>query len=131
MLSFDKYCKRFRKWLNITGMTAEREDVIWDMFCMAGGEEMEDLLTHQALVNMVHIPEIRANAQAHPPIEGRNAIPADTWEVGIEKVRDAINKTTNPVMARLHLWYEMPQGDNLDAWINEIMKQSERITWDG
>lgn len=58
-------------------------------------------------------------------------IPADTWEAGVEKVREAINKTTNPVMARLRLWYEMQQGDNLDAWINEIMKLSEQITWDG
>ena len=26
LLSFEKYCKRFRKWLNVTGMTDERED---------------------------------------------------------------------------------------------------------
>ena len=34
-------------------------------------------------------------------------------------------------MSRLRLWYEMPQGDNLDSWINEIKKQAERITWEG
>ena len=34
-------------------------------------------------------------------------------------------------MARLRLWYEMPQEDNLDAWINKITKQAERIMWDG
>ena len=32
LLSFDKYCKRFRKFLNITDMAGQREDVIWDMF---------------------------------------------------------------------------------------------------
>ena len=46
LIAFDKYCARFRKWLNITGMTEEREDIVWDMFCMAGGDELEDLLTH-------------------------------------------------------------------------------------
>ena len=101
VLSFDKYCKRFQKWLNITRMTGEREDVIWDMFCMTGGEELEDLLTQQAEVNMVHEPARQANANVEPPIRQRNEIPADTWEVGIQKVRDAINKTTNPVMSRL------------------------------
>ena len=45
LLSFDKYCKRFKKWLNITGMAGEREYFIWDLFCMTGGEELEDLLT--------------------------------------------------------------------------------------
>ena len=124
LLSFDKYCKRFKKWLNITGMTNEREDVVWDMLCMAGGNDMEDLLTHQAQVNMIHLPEIRADNQAQPPIQARREIRADTWDIG-----QAINKTTNPVMSRLKLWYEMPQGDSLDAWINEIKKQAERITW--
>ena len=68
LLSFEKYCKRFRKWVNITGMAAEREDVIWDLFCMTGGEELEDLLSQQAGVNMVHLEERRANGQANPPI---------------------------------------------------------------
>ena len=131
LLSFAKYCKKFRKWLNITGMADERADIIWDMLCMAGGDEMEDLLTQQAQVDMVHLPMIPADVNARPPVIGRNEKPADTWEVGIEKVRDAINKTTNPVMARLRLWYEMPQGDNLDACINDIKKQAERIIWEG
>ena len=52
-------------------------------------------------------------------------------DIRIEKVRHAINKTKNPVMSRLRLSYEMPQGDSLDAWINEIKKQAERILWDG
>ena len=34
-------------------------------------------------------------------------------------------------MARLRLWYEMPQMDNLDQWIVDIFKQSERIEWGG
>ena len=55
LLAFDKYCKRFWKWLNITGMTGEREDIIWDMFCMTGGEELKDLLDQTAKVNMVHL----------------------------------------------------------------------------
>ena len=131
LLSFEKYLKRFRKWLNITGMTDEREDIVWDMLTMAGGEDMEDLLGQQAQVNMIHQPEIQLDNRAQPPIQGRREIRADTWEVGIEKVRQAINKTNNPVMSRLRLWYEMPQGDNLDQWINKIKKQSERIIWQG
>ena len=62
LLSFDKYCKRFVKWLNITGMSGERADLIWDLFCMTGGEQLEDMLTKQAGVNMIHIPERRADA---------------------------------------------------------------------
>ena len=117
LLSFDKYCKRFRKWLNITGMTGVREDIIWDMFTMAGGEELEYLLTQQAQVNTIHQLAQQADANACPPIIQQNEVRADTWEVGIAKVRDAINTMTNPVMARLRLWYEMPQEgeDNLDA----------------
>ena len=130
LLSFDKYCKRFRKFLNITDMAGQREDVIWDMFCMTGGEELEDLLTVQAGVNMVHLEERRANALANPPIAQRDAAPADTWEVGIAKVRAAIDKTITPVMQRLKLWYESPQGDNLDIWLNDLVKQGERINWD-
>ena len=86
LLSFDKYCKRFQKWLNITGMTGVRADIIWDMFFMAGGEELEDLLTQQTGVNMVHEPARQANAQANLSILQRNEIPADTWEDGIAKV---------------------------------------------
>ena len=33
-------------------------------------------------------------------------------------------------MQRLKLWYETPQGDNLDSWIYDIRKQVERINWD-
>ena len=98
LLSFDKYCKRFMKWLNITNMAQEREDVIWDSFCMTGGEELEDLLTVQAGVNMVYVPGRVANAQANPPIAQRDELRADTWEVGIQKVRAAIDKTITPVM---------------------------------
>ena len=68
LLSFDKYCKRFRKWLNIKGMSDERVGIVWDIFCMAGREELEDLLTHQVLVNMAHVPEIPGDANARPPI---------------------------------------------------------------
>ena len=64
LLSFDKYCKWFQKWLNITGMMDECEDVVWDMVCMTGGEDMDDLLTHQVMVNMIHLPEIRTDNQA-------------------------------------------------------------------
>ena len=41
LLSFEKYCKQFRKWLNITGMTGEREDIVWDMLTMAGEGQHE------------------------------------------------------------------------------------------
>ena len=57
-----------------------------------------------------------------PPVQAANAIHTDTWKVGKDKVREAINKTTNPVMQRLCLWYEVPQWDNLDQWIVDIMK---------
>ena len=55
LLSFKKYCKKFQRWVNLTGMSGEREDYIWDLFCMTGGEQLEDLLTQQAKVNMVHL----------------------------------------------------------------------------
>ena len=82
-------------------MTDEREDIVWDMLTMAGGDDMEDLLSQQANVNMVHLPEIRADNLAVPPVQGRREVRADTWEIGVEKVRQAINKTTNPVISRL------------------------------
>ena len=130
LLSFDKYCKRFRKWLNITEMKDECADIIWDMFCMTGGEDLKNLLDQRAKVNMVHLPARQADPNTVPPTAQRNEIPADTWEVGIRKVREAIDKIITPVMARLKLWYETPQGDNLNHWINDIIKQSERIEWD-
>ena len=69
LLAFDKYCKRFWKWLNITGMTGERKDIIWDMFCMTGGEDLEDLLNQTAKVNMIHLPARQADANADPPVQ--------------------------------------------------------------
>ena len=80
-----------------------------------GGEDLEDLLDQTARVNMVHLPARQANAQAVPPIEQRNEVRADSWELGLQKVRAAINKTITPVMLRLKLWYETPQGDNFDS----------------
>ena len=131
LLSFEKYCKKFKKWLNITGMADEREDIIWDMLTIAGGDDMEDLLAQQANVNMVHQPAIQADANVNPPVQGRNERRADTWDVGVEKVRQAINRTTNPVMSRLKLWYEMPQEDPLDTWLSKLKKQAKRVTWEG
>ena len=79
LLSFDKYCKKFMKWLNITDMTGQREDVIWDMFCLTGGEELEDLLTVQAGVDIIHLPERRGGENP------RQEKKADSWEVGIRR----------------------------------------------
>ena len=78
---------------------------------------------------MIHLEERRANAQAVPPIIHRAEVRADTWAVGIQKVREAIDKTITPVMQTIKLWYETPQGDNLDAWVSDIKKQTERIDW--
>ena len=48
LISFQKYTKRFLKWLNITGMTGQRNDIIWDMLCMAGGKQMRTYFCTEA-----------------------------------------------------------------------------------
>ena len=91
------------------------------------GKANEDLLLHRGKVQMQYTPQVQADPRAVPPVEGRNEIQADTWEVGYRKVTEAILRTTNPVMARMRLFYEMPQTDDINQWIIDLTKQAERI----
>ena len=63
-------------------------------------------------------------------IEAVEAVAADTFEEGVEKIRMGIVSRTNQAMSRLKLLQQMPQGDSkFDEWSKEILKQAKRCDW--
>jgi hypothetical protein len=60
------------------------------------------------------------------------AIPADTYEQAMIKIRRGILAHTNQAMSRLKLFQQLPQEDRgFDPWSKEIWKQAERCDWTG
>ena len=80
---------------------------------------MSQLIVHTAKVVIDIVPAVAA-VQADPTnniaaVEGVPEIPADTRVQGIQKMRQALIKSTNQTIARWHMFNEMPR----DEWTFE------------
>ena len=110
--TFNRYIVEYGRWygicaaqLNLTG--SQR----WDLFLATGGKDLEDLVVHEAGVEIRQ--RARVDAVVHVPAQGGQpevvAVPAvdaivpTEWEAGLDMIRAAINKHSNQIMARSKL----------------------------
>ena len=78
-----------------------------DILLMIGGKEMERLFKHTGMV-----------------------LDTDTFDAGVEKVRQGIRKQTNQASARFKLMQQMSQsGVAYSKWYPEVRDQAERCDW--
>lgn len=89
---------------------------------------------HTAKVVIDIVPAVAA-VQADPTnniatVEGVPEIPVDTWVQGIQKMRQALIKSTNQTIARWYVFNEMPRGEwTFDKWGIEFKKLPSRTDW--
>ena len=54
----------------------------------------------------------------------------DTWEVGIQKMREYIDTDTKTVVTRSHLFMKMQQGNmDIPKWGIELKKEAKQMDW--
>ena len=153
--SFGKWINQYERWESIAcGGLNHSPSQRWNLLLATGGSDLEDILLHQAKVQIKtlpridpvegqeEIPLIPANAQgeggqefqaAIPRVIGRLEVPTTPWEQGIQMIKDTISKYSNQVCARNKLWHNMPAGDYSDwrNWAQELLLQAERCVWEG
>ena len=148
LVSLMDYLERFEEWLTVTGMHGMLAHEKWALLSATGGQNMRDLLKHESGIEWryrAHVPArqyaaaVPGQPAAQPPVapipevlqqDEITAIVTDTWEVGVQKMREAIIVDTNPVMSRYHLFQEMPQADwDIQKWAIELERQAKRIDW--
>ena len=111
-----------------TGRVGATEQVKLAILLSVGGVDMEDLFEMVGKVNITGVAAVAADRERN--IEAVEAVAADTFEEGVEKIRMGIVSRTNQAMSRLKLLQQMPQGDSkFDEWSKEILKQAKRCDW--
>ena len=122
LVDFDLYVKTVNNFFITVGKDDASDKVKVATLQALGGPEMVDLLELQGKVQLV---AIQADAA-----QGVVAVAADSYEVAIKKIRDAIVASTNNAMARLKLFQQMPQqGKAFAIWGAEVIKQARRVDW--
>ena len=121
----------------------------WNLLLSVGGSDLEDVILHQADIQIKDVPqqdpvqgrsgqeEIRdaqgnITQQYQAPVRaviGRNAKTPTNWE---EAIKAAIGKYSNEVMARYKLMFEMPASNYADwrKWGQELLEQAKRCKWE-
>ena len=136
--SFNEWYDRYQRWTNICLRGFNMDDSMkWDMMVAAGGKDLHNVMK-EAAIQMEAVTEqrkvpYRARQEAvpagpngndpaprpaqpeQPHIPGRPAIPVTGFDAGMQMIKDAITKHSNPVMQRCILMTEMP-STNYDSW---------------
>ena len=130
LIDFDLYIKTVNNYLLAVEKDGASNKVKLATLQALGGPDMVDLLEQVGKVILVDTPAIEAD-EANG-IQAVDAIPGDTYEQGIEKIRKGIVARTNQAMSRLRLFQQMPQGKQLfGEWSQEVFKQAKRCDWEG
>ena len=129
--TFGRYVTRFQRWISVCGMNAFSVQQKWDLFIAMGGQDLEDLILHQARGVTCEIAQVIA-AVGPPVVVAVTAVNPTPWEAGLELCRNAISRYTNQIMARNKLLSNMPASDFDDCrkWGQEILEQAKRCLWD-
>ena len=91
----------------MNGFTTQHK---WDLLIATGGNDLEDLILHQAKIETRQITAILA-AQDVAAVAAVNPTP---WEDGLELCRNAISRYTNQIVARNNLFSKMPASNYFD-----------------
>ena len=116
-VSFQKWINQYERWESIAcGGLNHTDSQRWNLLLATGGSDLEDILLHQAKVQIKTLPRIDpvegrlevpfiaadingAGGQAHRPavqqVIGRPEVPTTPWEQGIQMIKDAITKYSN------------------------------------
>ena len=129
--SFNEWYDRYQRWTNICLQGFNMDDSMkWDMMVAAGGKDLYNVMKEvaiqmEAVTEQREVP-YRARQEAvpagpngndpaprpaqpeQPHIPGRPAIPVTGFDAGMQMIKDAITKHSNPVMQRCILMTEMP-----------------------
>ena len=129
LVKFDLYMEQMNNFFIATGKDTASDKVKLAVLQAVGGPDMVALVKHVGKVKLIEqpeIPEVQA-AQGVAAVARVEAVPADTFEQAVTKIRKGIQGQTNQAMAKFKLFKEMPQGNKKFAeWWPEILEQAER-----
>ena len=141
--TFNRYVTRFERWLDVCGMDGFSDKQKWQLLMATAGNDMEDLVLHQAGIQTKLIPEVPAvrgvpaGEGGVPPaviaVEGRPGVNPTPWQDGLELCKAAISKYSNQITARNRLFTKTPASDypNWRKWGQELLEQAKRCVWAG
>ena len=127
--TFEKYITKFSRWMSVCSMDLNDKQK-WDLLLATGGDDMEDLVIHQAGVETRSMARVAA-AVGPPRVEAVAAVVPTPWLEGIALIKTAILRYSNQVMARNKLYSRMPASDYPDwtKWGQELLAQAKRCDW--
>ena len=132
LVKFDLYMEQMNNFFIATGKDTASDKVKLAVLQAVGGTDMVALVKHVGKVKLVEepeIPEVQA-AQGVAAVARVEAVPADTFEQAVSKIRKGIQGQTNQAMAKFKLFKEMPQrSKNFAEWWPDILEQAERCDW--
>ena len=122
LIDFDLYIKAVKNFFVATDKDNASNKQKIALLQAVGGVDMIELVEE---TGKVVLNSIAADEEA-----GIDAVPADTFEQAVEKIRKGIVNKTNQAMSRLKLFQQMEQGTKkFESWAREIYKQAQRCDW--
>ena len=131
-MNFNLYIEQIENFFIATGKDGATDKVKVAVLQAVGGPEMVALVKHVGKVKLVETPAVRAviAAQGVAAVDRVEAVPADTFETVVEKIRQGIRGQTNQAMAKFKLFKEMQQDSKAFAeWWPDVLEQAERCDW--
>ena len=132
LVKFELYMEQMNNFFIATGKDTASDKVKLAVLQAVGGSDMVALVKHVGKVRLTErpeIPEVQA-AQGVVAVARVEAVPADTFEQAVIKIRKGIQGQTNQAMAKFKLFKEMPQGSkNFAEWWPDVLEQAERCDW--
>ena len=131
-VKFNLYVEQMENFFIATGKDNTSDKIKVAVLQAVGGPEMVALVKHVGKVKVTETPavaEVQA-AQGVAAVARVEAIPADTFDQAVEKIRQGIRGQTNQAMAKFKLFKEMQQdGKTFAEWWPDVLEQAERCDW--